>query len=107
MRRRRMFPSDDEPLLLSTSPLRMVMDRDAFLTFTGIPPESVMVDPILATPLPLYPDEQTWASAGLKRWPGTRAAAMWHPLMWLPQRVHARFEVVDDDGRRALEDSTT
>ena len=84
-----------EPLEVASSVLRSAVRHRVWVTDTGIDPVWVRPNPLCCVPLPTYPEN--WP-AGLRRWPRVRAAMMWHPLLWLPDRLAARYTLVDDDG---------
>jgi hypothetical protein len=87
--RRRPFLLDEgETILLSDSALQVVTRRRKFMEATGLTLDEIYVDPVLALPVPIYPKE--W-SPGTRRWPGVNPQAMWHPLMWFPARLRARY----------------
>ena len=83
-----------EPLEVASSVLRSAVRYRVFVTDTGIDPAWVRPNPLCCVPLPTYPD--AWP-AGRRRWPRVRAAMMWHPLLWLPDRLATRYTLVDDD----------
>ena len=84
-----------EPLEVASSVLRSVVRHRVWVTDTGIDPVWVKPNPLCSVPLPTYPDR--WP-AGLRRWPRVRASMMWHPLLWLPDRLATRYTLLDDDG---------
>lgn len=84
-----------EPLEVASSVLRSAVRHRVWVTDTGIDPAWVRPNPLCCVPLPTYPDK--WPP-GRRRWPRVRASMMWHPLLWLPDRLAARYTLVDDDG---------
>ena len=97
-RRRGTFHVAGEPLVVSSSPTECVDRLAAMSAFTGLPAKSLLTTPIVTTPIPCYP--ASWEE-GRRRWAGTRAEAMWHPLMWLPKRVAHRYTLVAAEGSDA------
>ena len=84
-----------EPLEVASSVLRSAVRHRVWVTDTGIDPQWVKPNPLCCVPLPTYPEK--WP-AGLPRWPRVRAAMIWHPLLWLPDRLATRYTLVDDNG---------
>jgi hypothetical protein len=82
-----------EPLEVASSVLRSAVRHRVWVTDTGIDPVWVKPNQLCCVPLPTYPE--AWP-AGLRRWPRVRAAMMWHPLLWLPDRLATRYTLVDD-----------
>lgn len=66
----------------------MLTREQLFTRYTGIPVESVHISPLIAVPVPVYP-----ADSERRRWAGTHPEAMWHPLMWLPEKLQKVFEL--------------
>lgn len=75
-----------EPLLAPVDPEHAMGRYTEFLALTGLDPSAVVTSTTASIPLPLYPDR--WP-AGRRRW-NIEPSAMWHPLMWLPARIHQR-----------------
>lgn len=95
---RRPFLTDEgEPLLMASDSLDVITRYQEFVAVTGIADQNILVDPVLTVPLPMYPQH---FPEGLRRWEGTKPGLMWHPLMWLPERLQGRFSlsIVDEDG---------
>ncbi|MPV50063.1 hypothetical protein GCG21_08600 [Pseudactinotalea sp. HY160] len=67
--------------------------REQFLTDTHLAPGDVMAATIVATPLPDY----SRIRQGRRRWEGLSPAMMWHPLMWLPERLALPYALIDSD----------
>lgn len=99
--RRAMLAEAGEPLLMSTSALSVMVRDGDFSELTGIPSAAIMSNPLCAVPLPLY----SRIPEGRRRWEGTRADAMWHPLLWLPSRLAFRYDISieGDEGEAFLE----
>lgn len=95
-----------EPLLLCRSTIQTAVRFRSFVEETGLPSEAVLSSTLCATPLPIYTDfGQDEHGRPRRRWAGTRAEAMWHPLMWLPPRVAGRYTITDPStGSSRLED---
>lgn len=81
-------------LLLADTSLFAPQRLSRFAADSGISSDSLLISPLCPTPLPIY----NFASLnpGSRRWPGTRPEMMWHPLMWLPNRVAGRYTYPDD-----------
>lgn len=96
----------NEPLLLCRSTIQTAMRFRAFSEETGLPSEAILSSTLCAMPLPIYTNFGVGESGRpRKRWAGTRAEAMWHPLMWLPPRVAGRYTITDPaTGGSRLED---
>lgn len=91
--RRTALAEPGEQLLLSQSPLMAATRLDKWSDYTGIPVEMNVSSPLVAVPVPIYP--QQWEQ-GQRRWPAAVAEAMWHPLMWLPPKLAGRY-IIDAD----------
>ena len=96
--------SPGEPLEIAPDPIEAAIRFGAFIEATGLAAPWVLTSSLAAIPLPIYP--ANWPQ-GRKRWAGVRADMMWHPLMWLPNRVANRYPITDDDGRSVIEDDDT
>lgn len=98
--RRQSLLSPDESLLLCTSVVEASSRFDQFVLESGIAEKHVLLSNLCAIPLPQY--EASWfndrAPGQPRRWQGTRAEFMWHPLMWLPARLAGRYSITQDDG---------
>lgn len=92
-RRREWMTEPGEPLLLSRDPIESVIRFGQFSEQTGIDTDSVYAGRLVAIPLPIYPE--TWAP-GTRRWGGTKAQMMWHPIMWLPTYTTTRQNLPSD-----------
>jgi len=89
-----------EPLEVASSTLRSAARYRTWAADTGIGAEWLTPQPLCCVPLPVYP--AGWP-AGRRRWPGLRPAMMWHPLLWLPERLATRYTLLDDAGGRSAE----
>jgi len=89
-----------EPLEVASSTLRSAARYRTWAADTGIGAEWVSPNPLCCVPLPVYP--AAWPT-GRRRWPGLRPAMMWHPLLWLPDRLATRYTMLDDTGGRSAE----
>ena len=87
-----------EPLEVASSTLRSAARYRTWAADTGIGAQWVTPQPLCCVPLPVYP--AGWP-AGRRRWPGLRPAMMWHPLLWLPERLATRYTLLDDAGGRS------
>lgn len=73
----------------------------AFSEATGLGYDRIVSTPLCAVPLPRYngpvrPFNQRWAVV--------RPEAMWHPLLWLPNRLNQRFRMRDAPGGPAIDE---
>ena len=93
IRRRSYMTEPGEPLEVASSVLRSAVRHRVFATDTGIDPAWMRPNPLCCVPLLTYPD--AWP-AGRRRWPRLRAAMLWHPLLWLPDRLATRYTLVDE-----------
>ena len=100
LRRLTYMTDPGEPLEVASSVLRSAVRHRVWVADTGIDPMWVKPNPLCCVPLPTYPEQ--WP-AGLRRWPRVRAAMMWHPLLWLPDRLATRYTLVDDNGTCSTE----
>lgn len=82
-KRRALITEPGTHLLLPTSIFDVQQNFTAFIEWSGLTPEQLVISPLSALPLPAY----SAIPEGRRRWPGVRPEAMWHPLMWLPARL--------------------
>lgn len=87
MRRPFLLDPGETIFFTASAPLVMTRRRD-FMESTGLTEDEVYVNPILALPLPVYP--QNWTE-GHRRWSGVKPEAMWNPLLWLPRNLRAHI----------------
>lgn len=92
-------------LLLDEDILETAHRARTFSELSGVPMRDLLLSPLTSLPLPIYnfgvnPDG---TPTGRRRWAGTKPAAMWHPLMWLPRRLSARFRYKDLTGSEVYE----
>ena len=90
-----------EPLEVASSVLRSAVRHRVWATDTGIDPVWMRPEPAVLRPaahLPAMPGRPVCAAGR-----GVRAAMMWHPLLWLPDRLATRYTLVDDDGTCSTE----
>lgn len=101
---RRAFILDPgESLLLSRSNLETALRFGLWGRFTGLPKHAIISNPIVATPLVEYPAEGHPARV----WPQLNPASLWHPLLWLPERLAGRYQLIGEDGQTVQEDDDT
>lgn len=79
---------------MSTSPVEAAIRFGQMADALGIPVDALMSSLLCSIPLPTYPLDFT----GRRRWAGVNASAMWHPLLWLPDRVAKRYQMSEDPG---------
>lgn len=77
--------------------VKMSERRSAFERSCGLASTEVASTPLVSVPLPDYAQIE----AGRRRWAGTNPSFMWHPLMWLPERVAMPcvLQEVGEDGQ--------
>ena len=100
IRRRAYMTEPGEPLEVASSVRRSAVRYRDFVADTGLAPEWLPPNPLCAVPMPVYP--ASWPGDG-RRWPGVKAGMMWHPLLWLPDRLAARYTLIDGAGARSTE----
>jgi hypothetical protein len=93
--KRPLFTDPGESLLLPSPPLQAAQRWAEFQNAFGLATTEAVLSPLISIPLPMYPRE--WP-AGRRRWAGTPPTAMWHPLMWLPDRLASRAVLETDPG---------
>lgn len=94
------------PLLLCRDTIETAVRFRSFVEEAGIPEHLVLTSTLCAVPLPVYTNFGTFPDGRpRRRWEGTRAEFMWHPLMWLPPRVAYRYNIDDPaTGASRIED---
>jgi hypothetical protein len=83
--RRRHLLEEGEKLLMSRDALDYAERLHAFISDTGIEPDRLTVDPVVAIPLPIH--------ARGARFDNVKPEALWHPLFWLPESVALRVSI--------------
>lgn len=96
--RRPYLTEPGDPLLLPDSPIEHSLVYARYQAHTGVPHVDMHTSTLVTVPVPMPP---VGGFTEGRRWPNTRAEMMWHPLMWLPDWVTARYEF---DGRRESDD---
>ena len=77
--------------VFTTANLMELADRTKeFLDDTGLPPEGVVVSPVVQVPIPVIDAAGSRVQA--------TADMMWFPLFWLPPQIGARRMMLGDDG---------
>lgn len=98
-RRRSFLTAPGEQLLIAPSAWDVATRFAEMVDATGLPGDFVHTSPLVAVPLPIRTtksDERTG-----RNWPATvHAEIMWHPLMWLPDRVALRYRIASDEDPR-------
>lgn len=98
--RRALLTDSGEPLYAPCPPVEAAIRFAAFSEVTGVPTSALLTTPLVSVPLPLYQAE--WPE-GRRRWEGVKPEAMWHPLLWLPERVARPYTIVAADNSTHLE----
>ena len=102
---RRIFLTEPESnLVVVPDPLQAWDSFQHWVEFTGVDPSHMIVSPTFSVPLMSYPEN--WPD-GRRRWSGVKPGAMWHPLLWLPPRLSARYQVETNEGELVEEDDVT
>lgn len=91
-RYREMRTSAGVPLLLTDSVTAQVLRLAEITRLTGIPEDAFVIDPMCSVPLPRY---EAFDATTQRRWAGLKPESMWHPLLWLPERVARRQTYID------------
>ncbi|MGL5825526.1 MAG: hypothetical protein ACRCYU_12040 [Nocardioides sp.] len=100
--RRPFLTEPGESLLLCRAAVRAASRFREFREASGLPAEAVLTSTLAAVPFPIYPKDPA------QRWTGVRPEFMWHPLMWLPERLAGRYQVRGPEtGDLDLEDDDT
>lgn len=103
IQRRTLQNDPGEALLIARSALDTATRFSDWLDLSGLPAELVLVDPLISVPVPLA--DLRHGSA--RRWPAdVNPEIMWHPLMWLPERLARRYQVEAEDGTVRVESDT-
>ena len=85
-------------MLLARDPIESVIRFGQFAEQSGIDTTELVASHTVAVPLPIWPEP--WPT-GTRRWKGTRAELMWHPLMWLPRHLASRTDLPSNGERLA------
>lgn len=101
-KRRQWITAPGDHLLLHPSVTAVENRLRSWTEFTGLRDEDTLLSPLCAVPLPAYGT----IPAGRRRWPGLRPEAMWHPLLWLPERMIAPRRLHDEASGREWPEST-
>jgi hypothetical protein len=101
-RRRACLTNPGEPLLLARDPIESVIRFGQFAEQSGIDTTELVASHTVAVPLPIWPE--SWPT-GTRRWKGTRAELMWHPLMWLPRHLASRTDLPFNDDQQPHHES--
>lgn len=103
LRRRGFTNEPGESLLLARSSLEVALRYGMWQRFTQLPAEAIVSNPVTATPLIQYPA----AGHPARVWQQVNPACLWHPLMWLPDRLSGRYQIQQTDGTTTPEDDDT
>lgn len=93
--RRQILTNEHESLLLCMSAFDLGERFGQFADMSGVPDDAILSSALCAVPIPDYRKIET----GRRRWAGTNPVFMWHPLMWLPERLAQRRQVTAANGR--------
>lgn len=100
IRRRTLQNEPGEALLIARSALDTATRFSDWLDLSGLPAERVLADPLISVPVPLA----SARDGDARRWPAAvNPEIMWHPLMWLPERLARRYRVEAEDGSTRVE----
>lgn len=100
-RRRQYMTEPGEALILPHRSLDIVTRYATFVEDTGLSGDDVCSLPLVAIPVPVH---RTARLSSGRAWPSrVSAAMMWHPLMWLPERVSQRYRIATPDGGVLIE----
>ncbi|WP_156891408.1 hypothetical protein [Agromyces subbeticus] len=98
-RRRPFLTEPGERLIVASNAWDVATRFTDMVDATGLPGDFIHTTPLVAVPLPIrtvHGDERTG-----RRWPSTvHPEFMWHPFMWLPDRVALRYRIASDDDPR-------
>lgn len=97
--RRRILTNPHESLLLCHSVIDLSARFAEFADLSGVPDDAIVSNALSAVPIPDYRKIEP----GRRRWVGTRPEFMWHPLMWLPERLATRMALTLPDGTKIRE----
>lgn len=87
--RRPFVLEEGEQLMVSRDALVAASRLTDFVSETGIAPELIVADPVIAVPLPIH--------ARGKRFEDVYPHALWNPLFWLPEDIALRFRIREND----------
>jgi len=83
--RRRFLLDEGEKILVSRDVLTAAKRLMDFVHETGISPEDIVTDPVVAIPVPIH--------ARGKRFDTVEPDSLWNPLFWLPEDVALRIRI--------------
>lgn len=84
-----MLTEPGDTLLLSKSSIEALQRFSDWQDLTGMTPEQFTSDTLCSVPIPVYNE----VAPGARRFAHVNPAAMWHPLFWLPARVHGQYRL--------------
>ena len=96
--RRKMLAREGEALLLCESARDLSQRFGDWADVSGVADTDIISNQLSAVPLPDY----RTIPEGKRRWDGVRPEIMWHPLMWLPERLTQRRKIVNEETGRIL-----
>lgn len=70
---------------------------EQWIAETGMATSNVLSTPLVAAPLPLHARH---LPAGRRGWEGLDPGLLWHPLLWLPERLARPYVIVEGDDDR-------
>lgn len=89
VKRRHFITAGPEKPVLTSDPSEHIRRFEHFIDATGIPPERVLLTPVVSLPIPV---SVTDGEGELERWSHVTPEMMWHPFFWLPKRVALRYQ---------------
>lgn len=87
--RRHFLLREGEQILVTPDALDSAERLADFVHETGIAPEDIVTDPVVALPLPIH--------ARGKRFDDIEPDALWNPLFWLPEDIALRIRIREND----------
>ena len=96
--RRKMLAGEGEALLLCESARDLSQRFVDWADISGIADADIISNQLSAVPLPDY----RAIPEGKRRWDGLKPEIMWHPFMWLPERLSQRRKIVNEETGRIL-----
>jgi len=87
--RRQFLLEEGEQILVTRDALVSAERLIEFINETGMQPEDIVTDPVVAFPVPVH--------ARGKRFDNVEPEALWNPLFWLPEDIALRIRIRETD----------